>query len=597
VESENPFPKVLAKINASTQNPVNVKLIPGPTAISSNLSVDRQIVFGLPGSSSAAKVQVLVSGTIVTIYLTGSSNPVWATTPQLGDILVIPSGSVIAGAGSANVGQYFVAGATNNSITLLLSIAGLSPSAPVDVGPVDFSATPSHDIYDISSTFAPAGSALLQFTGSGDELGQLSNSSATGYARILGNIEWQIEKFGPYMCYTSTVRGGTAVSSAIFGIPYSTDISTYNNGEGGWVNIQVAGFSPENQGLFQVIRTQSAATSNDQPFVQPHNIFFVYNPNGIEETIQQIDNTSTLITEVDSNTFFGTAQDYIDFYSFDSVIAGDSLSLSFTGNASLWNGQWSVSGHVPPSVTRITGGSSISGTPGFASVVITPSNTSTMLSSLTTVSGISTANVVSVNSPTPLTLYKEIIGIAPDPINLTTLADVIVDSCNLWDRINPNFGFTMSSLDKIDFSTDFTQGLDAYKIATGIISTANQVVYGVENNSLVYPGVAAAEANINIEAAVVKVISVSVGVRLSVPNTQQIIDNIQSAIASTINSSLVGQSISMSEILSAVQAVQGVTSAVVLSPQLSSTNDLIVVQPFEKPLVVDLNTDIQVTVI
>ena len=81
------------------------------------------------------------------------------------------------------------------------------------------------------------------------------------------------------------------------------------------------------------------------------------------------------------------------------------------------------------------------------------------------------------------------------------------------------------------------------------------------------------------------------------PNTQLVINNVQSAIASLINNTPVGQSISLSGILSVVQGVQGVTSAVMISPVLTTSNDLINVQPFEKPLVVDLNSDIQVTLI
>ena len=118
------------------------------------------------------------------------------------------------------------------------------------------------------------------------------------------------------------------------------------------------------------------------------------------------------------------------------------------------------------------------------------------------------ATYVQASSSSALTLYKKITNISPNSNGLTTLTDVILDSCNLVDRISINAGWEMSSLDKLNFTTAFTQGLDAYKIATGIIAAANQVVYGVPNNQLIYPGIAAAEADINIEAAIVKVVLV-----------------------------------------------------------------------------------------
>lgn len=98
-------------------------------------------------------------------------------------------------------------------------------------------------------------------------------------------------------------------------------------------------------------------------------------------------------------------------------------------------------------------------------------------------------------------------------------------------------------------------------------------------------------------AAITLILNISVGVRLNVTNTQNVINNVQSAIASLINSSPVGMSISLSQILSVVQATQGVVSAVMISPVLTTSNDLINVQPYQKPLVTDLNAQIQVTII
>ena len=67
--------------------------------------------------------------------------------------------------------------------------------------------------------------------------------------------------------------------------------------------------------------------------------------------------------------------------------------------------------------------------------------------------------------------------------------------------------------------------------------------------------------------------------------------------ASVINSTGVGTSIAISNLISAAQSVNGVVSVVVLNPSFNSGNDLISIQPFEKPLVLNLDNDILVSFI
>jgi hypothetical protein len=66
-------------------------------------------------------------------------------------------------------------------------------------------------------------------------------------------------------------------------------------------------------------------------------------------------------------------------------------------------------------------------------------------------------------------------------------------------------------------------------------------------------------------------------------------------VASIINQSPVGTSIAISDLISAAQAINGVAAVTVLSPAYGTGNDLINVQPFEKPLVIDIDQDIQVS--
>lgn len=65
--------------------------------------------------------------------------------------------------------------------------------------------------------------------------------------------------------------------------------------------------------------------------------------------------------------------------------------------------------------------------------------------------------------------------------------------------------------------------------------------------------------------------------------------------AAVINQTGVGTPVAISKLVSAAQSVNGVVAVTVLSPVYSSGNDIVTIQPFEKPLVVDIEEDVQVS--
>jgi uncharacterized phage protein gp47/JayE len=70
---------------------------------------------------------------------------------------------------------------------------------------------------------------------------------------------------------------------------------------------------------------------------------------------------------------------------------------------------------------------------------------------------------------------------------------------------------------------------------------------------------------------------------------------VQSAVAAYVNSLGVGDPVVFSEIISVVQALAGIQAVSIASPTYSDTSDQIVSQPNEKPLVLNLATDILVS--
>ena len=574
LQASSPKPKLTGWTSST-----NITITPGPTALTWLDTTNRGITDGLIGGNVAYPVNqiqltVTPGSTNIVIYLLsiGNAPGSWAVTPQIGDILTIPNSSVIAGSG-ANQGNWMVVAATGNSITA----SPLGGQTPTNVGQTFFAHNPpgSSDLNVQTSIYVPAGSALVTVN-SGGTAGTMSATNTSPITTV--NLEWQIEKHGNFIAYVPTGNGAPPQGGSNFPsnlIPPNND-TTLNTGEGGWVHVYCNGFSAANQGFFQVVRTETDTytvfTQNNFP-VQG---FWVYNPNGIKEVVQQ--------TAIEDGQL---PADFINFYSYDSIIPGDVFVINTAAFGGVANqGSWSVSQIVEGATMGQTYNQFVISGNGVTNFAAHTANLGTNV------------GYIQIMPQSALTLYKRILSIGPDAGNLSGLTDIIFDTPNLATRITQTNGFTVSGLDKLNFTPSLVIGQDAYKVATGIISEANKVVYGVANDPVTYPGIASTGTNINIQGPIVKRIQLSVAVRLQANanvDEDTILNNVQSAIASVVNNVGVGGQLALGAVIAAAQGVNGVISAVMLSPVLTSANDLIPIQPFEKPLILNINTDILVT--
>ena len=139
-------------------------------------------------------------------------------------------------------------------------------------------------------------------------------------------------------------------------------------------------------------------------------------------------------------------------------------------------------------------------------------------------------------------------------------------------------------------------GFDSYKYYEGLLGEANRIVYGDPADNITYPGVAAAGAEIFIEPPLVKRIEVSINVRVN-PGTPfaRVTEEVRNAIAALINASPIGESIAISDIISQVNSIPGVRAVSISSPAYDPSNDVIVVNPSEKPFILDIVKDITVS--
>lgn len=202
---------------------------------------------------------------------------------------------------------------------------------------------------------------------------------------------------------------------------------------------------------------------------------------------------------------------------------------------------------------------------------------------------------VFVEEDSPYVGYKKIYSKSVDPFNLQRIA-LVFESNKQFDKINQSSGTVMTAQGKLGFSLLNQVGYDSYRYHTGLIAQANKIVYGDPRDNVTYPGVAAAGAEIFIEPPLVRRIEVSVNVRVQtgIP-FNRITERVRNNIAALINSTPIGQSISISDIISVVNSISGVTAVSISSPTYDPLNDVIVVNPAEKPFILDIVNDIGVS--
>src|SRR5690606_16682008 len=190
--------------------------------------------------------------------------------------------------------------------------------------------------------------------------------------------------------------------------------------------------------------------------------------------------------------------------------------------------------------------------------------------------------------------YKVIRQVAVEPANQEQIV-LVFDTAEQTDKINNSGAVTVSTLNKLNYPTISRRGLDSYRYDTGLLAEVNRIIYGDPRDSITYPGVAAAGAEIYNEPPLIRRIIVGIDVRVitGVPFVQ-ITEQVRSAVSALIKSNPIGRSIAISSIVATVNAIPGVRALAISSPQYDSTNDVIVLQPNEKSIIIDAATDILV---
>jgi len=392
-----------------------------------------------------------------------------------------------------------------------------------------------------------ATNGVVTYNGAGTKAWDFANSGA---APILG-LTWLIEKQGNFTAFTY-FSGGS---------PTLTGVK-----EGDWVvigkNVTAAmTISSSNTGTFRIVRIDTT-----------NKIFWIENSKPTTEELASCD---------------------LAFLTYDSTMPGDLLIIGTT----LWGagneGTWTVSSidlSVNPSLTYPTTGG---GNNRWLYTLDVSTKAPTAQGAVGALGANST--LIRIEEGSPSRLYKLIRGVSQNGSN-PALADVKFTTDAGYTKVSATAGTLLIVLDKLAFPTTTAVGIDGYQHNTGLIAAANNVAYGRESDPTTYPGIVAAGANVNISGPVVRGVTVSLAIRTqSGVNLTDITDQVQSAVAAVINQTGVGVPVAISALVDAASSVNGVVAVSVLSPTYGPGNDLIAVQPFEKPLVLNLETDILVS--
>lgn len=165
-----------------------------------------------------------------------------------------------------------------------------------------------------------------------------------------------------------------------------------------------------------------------------------------------------------------------------------------------------------------------------------------------------------------------------------------------WEVANESHAASLTTLDKLEFSTDTARGRDAYSYHTGLVGEVNRVLVGEPDDPVSYPGVTCASADLVVDGPRIRRTYFAVAVRLRrgyAPGDAQ--QAVRSAIVAAIHGRPHGQPIPISDLLTEAGRVQGVESVAPLY-SYSSSGDMLPVQPGERARVLDPTNDISVTV-
>lgn len=329
---------------------------------------------------------------------------------------------------------------------------------------------------------------------------------------------------------------------------------------GDYLNVTTTGFGPTTNAVNNTVAGDFAILIMQQgqnTFVE------AVNPSAVSE--------SGIVVTLASNLEIHQPQ--ILFYEYDATVANDKLYITTDILGTTNIGNYNVSEVLDDSTVVVDA----------------------VLSQKDPTSLANNEQSVFIEEANPYVGYKKIRLISIDPSSILR-GNMVFDTRFQANKINEDADVLVESVNKLNFSTILRKGLDSYRYHTGMIAEANRIVYGDARDSISYPGVSAAGAEIFIKEPLIRKVIVGISIRLEtgIPFVQ-IVEQVRTNVSSLINGNPIGQAIAISDIVSSVNSIQGVRAVAISSPLYNTLNDTIKIGPNEKAKILDIINDIQVS--
>jgi hypothetical protein len=167
--------------------------------------------------------------------------------------------------------------------------------------------------------------------------------------------------------------------------------------------------------------------------------------------------------------------------------------------------------------------------------------------------------------------FRTVSCVAPDPADPGSAAVLSFTPSEDAALFTEARGARVAFPNRLGYETKPVPGASGYQYWTGLKRRVQRVVDGWEPDPETYPGVRASGASIEVREPQIQ--RVEVGIRVKTKDgvaLQSIADTVKSEIVGYVNSLGLGQDVILSEIVSLVQAVDGVDSVVLESPKLDA---------------------------
>ena len=188
---------------------------------------------------------------------------------------------------------------------------------------------------------------------------------------------------------------------------------------------------------------------------------------------------------------------------------------------------------------------------------------------------------------TPFSAYRLVAGHGVDPDNAENSNVFLVPQINS-SKMTSIYGSVVTALGKTSYDQSVHQGIDGYKIYTGLIQQAQDIIDGLPSNTVDFPGVKAAGTVVEVLTPLIRSISIALSVLPSEGvSLNSLSDIIKSSVSGYINGLGGGSSVVVSEIIAIVQGLPGVLSVSIISTLPVANNGSIVVSSTEKAFVLD----------